>query len=65
MSLFDLVSEEEKKEYQVSFPDVGEYSKEELLAFEKDILGVYISGHPLDDYEGSGERILLLQQLIL
>ena len=52
MSLFDLVSEEEKKEYQVSFPDVGEYSKEELLAFEKDILGVYISGHPLDDYEG-------------
>ena len=52
MSLFDLVSEKEKKEYQVSFPDVGEYSKEELLAFEKDILGVYISGHPLDDYEG-------------
>ena len=52
MSLFDLVSEEEKKEYRVSFPDVGEYSKEELLAFEKDILGVYISGHPLDDYEG-------------
>ena len=52
MSLFDLVSEEEKKEYQVSFPDVGEYSKEELLAFEKNILGVYISGHPLDDYEG-------------
>ena len=52
MSLVDLVSEEEKKEYQVSFPDVGEYSKEELLAFEKDILGVYISGHPLDDYEG-------------
>ena len=52
MSLFDLVSEEDKKEYQVSFPDVGEYSKEELLAFEKDILGVYISGHPLDDYEG-------------
>ena len=52
MSLFDLVSEEEKKEYQVSFPNVGEYSKEELLAFEKDILGVYISGHPLDDYEG-------------
>lgn len=52
MSLFDLVSEEDKKEFQVSFPDVGEYSKEELLAFEKDILGVYISGHPLDDYEG-------------
>jgi DNA polymerase-3 subunit alpha len=56
MSLFDLVGEEERKEYQVSFPDVGEYSKEELLAFEKDILGVYISGHPLDDYEAAWRK---------
>ncbi len=51
LSLFDIAGEEEKKEYEVTFPDVGEYAKEELLAFEKDILGVYISGHPLDDYE--------------
>jgi len=51
LSLFDIVGEEEKKEFEVVFPDVGEYAKEELLAFEKDILGVYISGHPLDDYE--------------
>ena len=51
MSLFDIAGEEEKKEFEVVFPDVGEYAKEELLAFEKDILGVYISGHPLDDYE--------------
>ena len=51
LSLFDIAGEEEKKEFEVGFPDVGEYAKEELLAFEKDILGVYISGHPLDDYE--------------
>ena len=51
LSLFDIAGEEEKKEFEVVFPDVGEYAKEELLAFEKDILGVYISGHPLDDYE--------------
>lgn len=51
MSLFDFVGEEEKNDFQVSFPDVGEYSKEELLAFEKDMLGVYISGHPLETYE--------------
>ncbi len=51
MSLFDIAGEEEKKEFEVVFPDVGEYAKEELLVFEKDILGVYISGHPLDDYE--------------
>ena len=51
LSLFDIAGEEEKKEFEVVFPDVGEYAKEALLAFEKDILGVYISGHPLDDYE--------------
>ena len=51
LSLFDIAGEEEKQEFEVVFPDVGEYAKEELLAFEKDILGVYISGHPLDDYE--------------
>lgn len=51
LSLFDIVGEEQRNEFQITFPDVGEYSKEELLAFEKEILGVYISGHPLDDYE--------------
>ena len=51
MSLFDIAPEEEREEFQITFPDVGEYEKEEILAFEKEVLGVYISGHPLDDYE--------------
>ncbi len=51
MSLFDLMGDEEKQQYEVQFPDVGEYEREELLAFEKEVLGVYISGHPLDEYE--------------
>lgn len=51
MSLFDLVSEEEKAEYEIRLPDVGEYSKELLLGFEKEVLGIYISGHPLEEYE--------------
>ena len=51
LSLFDLVGEEEKKEYEVSMPDVGEYEKEELLGFEKEVLGIYVSGHPLEEYE--------------
>ncbi len=50
MSLFDFAGEEEKKQYQIAMPDVAEFPKEELLAFEKDILGVYVSGHPLDEY---------------
>ena len=56
ISLFDIVPEEDRSEYQISFPDVGEYSKEEILAFEKEILGVYISGHPLDDYEEAWKK---------
>lgn len=51
MSLFDLVSEEEKSDFEIRLPDVGEYSKELLLGFEKEVLGIYISGHPLEEYE--------------
>ena len=50
MSLFDLVGEEDKSDYQISYPDIGEYTKEMKLAFEKEVLGIYASGHPLDDY---------------
>ena len=51
MSLFDLFSDEEKEAYEIQMPKVEEYSKEELLSFEKEVLGVYISGHPLEEYE--------------
>ena len=51
MTLFDLVSEDQKEEFQIRMPDVGEYSKETLLAFEKEVLGIYVSGHPLEAYE--------------
>lgn len=51
MSLFDLVAEEDKQEFEIRLPDVSEFGKEEMLAFEKDVLGVYISGHPLEEYE--------------
>ena len=51
ISMFDIVDEDEKQNFRVSFPKVGEYSKEELLAFEKETLGVYVSGHPLEAWE--------------
>lgn len=56
MSLFDLVGEEEKKDFEIQLPDVGEYPQEILLAFEKEVLGVYISGHPLQEYEAMWRR---------
>jgi DNA polymerase-3 subunit alpha len=51
MTLFDLAGEEEKSHFQVTFPDVGEFLKEDLLAFEKETLGIYLSGHPMEAYE--------------
>ena len=56
MSLFDLMGEEEKKEYEIQMPDVGEFDKEQILAFEKEVLGIYISGHPLEEYEALWRR---------
>ena len=50
MTLFDFVSDDEKAEFDVHYPNVGEYDKELKLAFEKEVLGVYISGHPLEEY---------------
>ena len=51
MSLFDFASEEDKADFEIKLPDVGEYPKEVKLAFEKEVLGVYITGHPLEEYE--------------
>jgi len=50
MSLFDFATEEDRQEFEIRLPNVGEYSKEELLEFEKEVLGVYLSGHPLEEY---------------
>ena len=56
MSLFDFFSEEEKKEYEVQYPDVGEYDQAQKLAFEKEVMGIYVSGHPLEDYMDSMKK---------
>ena len=50
MTLFDIAPEEDKAEYEIRLPDVEEYDKEVLLGFEKEVLGIYISGHPLEEY---------------
>ncbi len=51
LSLFDIVSEDQKQEFDIPLPPVGEYQKETKLAFEKEVLGVYLTGHPLEEYE--------------
>ena len=51
MSLFDFASEEDKKSYEMKYPNVEEYPKEVKLGYEKEVLGIYLSGHPLEEYE--------------
>lgn len=51
MSLFDIADESQKEEFDIRMPDVGEYTKEMRLAFEKEVLGIYLSGHPLEEYQ--------------
>ena len=58
LSLFDIASEEDKKEFEIRMPDVEEYDKEELLAFEKEVLGIYLSGHPLEKYRTAMEKTI-------
>ncbi|MFI3177116.1 MAG: DNA polymerase III subunit alpha [Eubacteriales bacterium] len=58
MSLFDFAAEEEKHNFQVQMPNVMEYEKEFILAFEKEVLGIYISGHPLEQDEGIWKKTI-------
>lgn len=58
MTLFDLADDSIKEEFEVRLPEVEEYAKETLLAFEKEVLGVYISGHPLEEYEEKWRKII-------
>ena len=51
MTLFDFASEEEKKAFEIKYPNLPEFSKEIKLGFEKEVLGIYLTGHPLEDYE--------------
>ena len=56
MTLFDMVSEEQKSEFDIPLPKVGEYEKETMLAFEKEVLGIYASGHPMEEYEAKWRK---------
>jgi DNA polymerase-3 subunit alpha len=56
LSLIDIVPDEDKEELEFRLPDVGEYDKDQILAFEKEVLGFYVSGHPLEEYQAFLEK---------
>ncbi|MBE5852536.1 MAG: DNA polymerase III subunit alpha [Lachnospiraceae bacterium] len=58
MSLFDFATDDQKEEFDIKLPDVGEYTKELRLSFEKEVLGFYVSGHPLEEYQDIWSRTI-------
>ncbi len=52
ISIFDMLDTEsaEIDVVEVNYPDIPEYSIDVLLRMEKEIAGIYISGHPLDEF---------------
>ena len=50
LSLFNDFAEDKKAAFKDELPNVGEYDKKTLLSYEKDVLGIYLSSHPLDEY---------------
>ena len=58
LSFFDVASEDEKKEFEIRMPNLEEYDKETVLSYEKEVLGIYLSGHPLDRYRNMMEKMI-------
>ena len=61
-SIFDLFGDSQKGEiknvHHYTLPNIEEFSKNELLAMEKEMLGLYISQHPLKNFKEKIEEIV-------
>lgn len=57
LSLFDVSFHQQTSEQRESYPDVPEFPLQMLLAMEKEMTGVYITGHPLDAYREQLDRL--------
>ena len=56
IELFDF---EESPNWNVELPNITPYSQAQTLEFERDLMGLYLSGHPLDAYDGLAEELRL------
>ena len=65
VSLFDLGDEGLAKAKQYPLPNVEEFPKEELLTYEKEVMGIYVSGHPLEEYVALMKKIVPVFRPIL
>ena len=66
ITMFDIANtEEEVKSMKYDFTELKEYSEKELLSMEKEMLGIYISGHPLEKYREEIEKKATINTMII
>lgn len=53
ISLFGAIEEQDSSVFEVQYPNIREFDKKTMLAMEKEMTGLYITGHPLDEYDKS------------
>ncbi|MBR2255914.1 MAG: hypothetical protein IJ899_00950 [Blautia sp.] len=58
ISLFDFAPEAARASLSVKMPNLPEFAPEEILAFEKEVLGIYLSGHPLEKHRAVMEKMI-------
>lgn len=65
INLFDFASaeDEDHTSFEEQLPDVGEFPEEALLTHEKEVLGIYLSGHPLDKHKEAIEELTNVRSL--
>ena len=56
LNLFGEPDFEEAGAISIKIPEVEEYTRSELLAMEKETAGLYLSGHPMDEYRAAVRR---------
>ena len=54
---FDLFGGEETGSREIPLPDIPEATKTELMKMEKEVTGLYLSGHPMEDYRELSARL--------
>ena len=66
MGLFGMLEEEGNTEVSVPVPKLQEMSRGELMAMEKETTGLYLSGHPMDDYRAylKNTRVMTVASLM-
>ena len=65
ITMFDLNDDKEINEMKYKFDEKEEFSERELLSMEKEMLGIYVSGHPLEKYREKIEEISNLNTIMI